>query len=87
MSGELEALCLTEDGDWDGVANRIGGRLVNRETRPGADPGTFPLIPATGNPDVGALTAATALSAAAQDARSGPAESTGPQSARCSETK
>jgi hypothetical protein len=54
VSGEPKALCLAGGGGWDGVANRIGGRLVNRETSPGADPVTFLLIPATGDPEAGA---------------------------------
>lgn len=43
---DLEALCLTEDADWEAVAARVGGQLLNRQTAPGAEPETILLIPA-----------------------------------------
>lgn len=59
----LEAICVTEDGDWDGVAARLGARLVNRASAPGADPETYLIIPATGDPDEGSAMAEAAWQA------------------------
>jgi hypothetical protein len=59
----VEAICITEDGDWDGVAARIGARLVNRASAPGADPVTHLLIPATGHPEEGSAMAEAAWQA------------------------
>ena len=60
MTDQLEALCLTEDGDWDGVAARIGGRLVNREIADSGEYDTVLIIPATGDPDEGTAMAGAA---------------------------
>lgn len=39
--GWAEAICLTEDADWEAIAARIGAQLVNRTSAPGAEPETY----------------------------------------------
>lgn len=40
-----EALCMTEDSDWEIVAARLGGELVNRERGDSGEYDTFLRIP------------------------------------------
>lgn len=41
-----EALCITEDTNWEAIAAQVGGELVNRSGAPGGEPETYLVIPA-----------------------------------------
>ena len=45
MESNAEALCLTENSDWEEIAARIGGTLVNRESGNSGDYETVIVIP------------------------------------------
>jgi hypothetical protein len=42
---EVEAVQLTEDADWEAIAEWCGGRVENRSTAPGMEPETVLVIP------------------------------------------
>jgi hypothetical protein len=43
---EAEALCLTDDADWEAIAKKLGGRLVNRALGDTGEYETLLVVPA-----------------------------------------